>query len=482
VLNNDDGRDKDRLLVLRFFSQNRIPIILNLYKGFTSLKRSTTVSTTSMAFSLVALTLLATPRPAAAEDIAVLIGVGELSRIRDANIPSPKNDVELMKGYFKSSGFSVRTLTGKSATKSAIRKVIKDAAQRVKAGDQMVVYYSGYCTEYSELLAANSGPTGDDTINRTEFFQWMDTNATSDKSLVIDATGSGSWTQGVSFPVLASGDELSTIRLVGHKQYSDFTYALSNTLRRRVDRDWVCDSWEHLLREVTRQLQTSSQPSFSSAFLQQRIFRGGTSVNEPVREYPRDWFRPAIEGNLLHFSNPDTNVLRLRVQADTPPTESGAYRPDTRMRIEFTANQPGYLFVLNVDDQGFIQLVGWDRDELSTAYPETLVRQSQLDRDLIGRPTVVGRGTLEITTTARNGTETWKAMLFANKEDALEFARLWASLAKGMSGHVRSIDWRVLPVGLRVRPITAEITYRVTSARLLPSSLEDRKQPIGLGN
>ena len=152
------------------------------------------------------------------------------------------------------------------------------------------------------------------------------------------------------------------------------------------------------------------------------------------------------------------------------PGANEIYHPDTRVRFLLNVGVPGYLFVINRDDTDMAQMVGWDRTDLDLSDVEKMVDQSYLSQPDAFE---FGRGTLKITTSARNGFENWKAFLFTDRNDAIKFARLWTDLTTDNKKRVRLTSFvgakldTVARIGVSSEDgsralYTSEVHYRVT--------------------
>jgi hypothetical protein len=86
----------------------------------------------------------------------------------------------------------------------------------------------------------------------------------------------------------------------------------------------------------------------------------------------------------------------------------------------------------------------------------------------------LGQGSLNITTSKREGEERWKTFLFTNKAEARKFAQLWLKLVTDKGKHVRRGSLKQVKLATIERItvqspgdgsalFTSEIHYRVTS-------------------
>jgi hypothetical protein len=170
--------------------------------------------------------------------------------------------------------------------------------------------------------------------------------------------------------------------------------------------------------------------------------------------------------DLYSYTNADPETLSLSVRASRSTNDNNAFPPDTKMTFKFRANRTGYLFLMNVDDENMAQMVGWGKKELNFDKPDSMVQQSRVSSDMVGETIEVGMGSLEISTTPRDGGETWKAFFFDSKEDALVFATLWAKIQKDdKAGSDKFRDAKLERIR-RITPknlVTSEVVYKVSS-------------------
>jgi hypothetical protein len=221
------------------------------------------------------------------------------------------------------------------------------------------------------------------------------------------------------------------------------------------------------IRAVADQTQGRQTPVFSARYLANLVY---TTSDSADADNGRSRASAVNLAQLYDLSNVDPEQLELRAMLSSPADANGCFHPNTRIHLNVRAGRPGYLFLINRDDEDNAQMVGWGKRDLNFNDPEEMVRQSELPQT---GEFEVGQGTLRITTTAREGVEGWKAFLFTNPEQATAFARAWCQLvadkgkkvnfktfAHSKLADVQRIDMRNGDGNLL---FTSELRYRVTA-------------------
>lgn len=450
-------------------------------------------------------TLVSQTSIAKAEDIAIVVGIGDYVNLPNASLPGINNDVDLMSNVLSKSSFRVIRLFDRTAGKEDIERAFREAAKKVGSGDRFVYYQSSHGSEDHNLLTYNTTSSGQNMISKPELREWMDSVKTKSKSLIIDACFSGGFMKSrgatstalktkfyslkanvyrdrndrvvrrtddpysspsdadtkAAYAIFASSQENQTSQVVriDGKPISVFTHYLGNSLSATASA-WN-DVVQPTIREVTAYTGNSQTPVFTSSLLGARIYGGSGSISSS---------NPGTSlgdlADLYSYTNADPETLKLSVRASRSTNNNNAFPPDTKMTFKFRANRTGYLFLMNVDDENMAQMVGWGKKELNFDKPDSMVQQSRVSSDMVGETIEVGMGSLEISTTPRDGGETWKAFFFDSKEDALVFATLWAKIQKDdKAGSDKFRDAKLERIR-RITPknlVTSEVVYKVSS-------------------
>jgi hypothetical protein len=449
-------------------------------------------------------TLLSQTGTAKAEDIAIVVGVGNYVNLPNASLPGINNDVDLMIGVLSKS-FRVIRLFDESAGKEDIERAFREAAKKVGSSDRFVYYQSSHGSEDHNLLTYNTTSSGQNMISKPELREWMDSVKTKSKSLILDACFSGGFMKSrgatatvlktkfyslkanvyrdridrvvrrtdnpytstsdadtkAAYPIFASSQENQTSQVVriNGRPISVFTHYLGNSLTAKANA-WN-DVVQPTIRDVTSNTGNAQTPVFTSSFLEARIYGGSGSVTSGNLTGTN----LGSLAQLYSYTNADPSTLELSVSASRSTNDNNAFPPDTKMTFTYRANRPGYLYLLNVDDENMAQMVGWGKKELDFDDPDSVVEQSRVTSTLVGKTITVGMGSLEVSTTARDGGETWKAFFFDSKEDALAFATLWAKVKEGDKAGSDKFKAAKLDRPRRISPknlVTSEVAYKVS--------------------
>jgi hypothetical protein len=464
-----------------------------------------------LALWTVAVTLAGTT--AKAEDIAIVTGIGNYANLPDARLEGIDNDVRSMEQTLHSAGFTIIRLFDAQATEDGIRSAFARAQQRVRPGDRFVYYQSSHGSRDYHILTYDTTTRGDHMLGKEDLRRLMASIDTPRKSLILDACFSGGFLKerggpfrqvkfypiGKSEDLPAQGirDRTDTVRRVlspttdpatGRRDFVLFASSQDNQVS-RVDEigGTICSVFTHFLTQqldnsrhaawnavvqptiasVLRETGNGQNPVFDSAYLPYLVFTTDQRGNGP----DGDTVPIRHLGQLYDINNVDADRLGLSANLDgRTPNEGELYHPDTHVKLDLHVGAPGYLFMINRDDQDNAQLVGWDKEDLDTSSPEKMVDGSKLQS---ADDFEFGKGTLNITTSRREGIEHWKAFLFTDRDDALKFAQMWLTLTTDKNKRVRLNSFanakldQITRIGVtggdNGRALyTSEVHYRVT--------------------
>ncbi len=433
-----------------------------------------TIKTMWLLFALGAIIL---PCIARADNIAIVIGVGEYANLPDATLPGIENDIAAISGALQQADFRIIRLWNGQATEANIRAAFAQAAQLVGPNDRFVYYQSSHGSRDYHLLTYDTTTNGDHLLSKADIRALMAQVRTRRKSLILDACFAGGFQerggpfqqvkfypiaalkepppQGIrdrtdtvvrnlepdadldvtrrDFVVFASSqdNQSSQVEQIDGAICSVFTHYLVQELNAHRHGAWNAVV-QPTIAAVLRQTDNTQTPVFDSAFLPFIVFTTDRAAGEPGGGI----MIPI--GNLaqlydINIVNSDRLALSARLDGDDP-AEGEIYHPDTRVRLHLKVGTAGYLFVINRDDEDMAQLVGWDQSDPDLNDPARMVDQSRLaDPDDFE----FGKGGLKITTSHRKGIERWKAFLFTDRDDALQFARMWTALPADTNKRVR---------------------------------------------
>lgn len=463
---------------------------------------------------LLLLTYALTARTTArAEDVAIVVGIGTYQHLPDARLEGIDRDLSDMDAALRAAGFQTLRLWNAQSSEAGIRAAFAEAARRVHPGDRFVYYQSSHGSRDYHLLTYDTTTSGAHMFSKTDLQHLMEQVATPRKSLVLDACFSGGFTdrsdatgyvRNKFYPIESLKDQepkgiqdrtdtvVRTLAPVeangdGRRDFVVFASSQDNQPSQVVQINGViCSAFTHFLVAqlngahrsawnavvqptivaVLRATHNQQNPVFDSTYLAYLIFttdehlQGSEAASIPVRNLAQ----------LYDVCNvaPSRLALSAELQGSRPDVNE-IYHPETQVRLFLNVGLSGYLFVINRDDSDRAQLVGWDQTELDFNDAEKLVDQSYLSRPDAFE---FGKGTLHITTSARNGFENWKAFLFTDRNDALKFARLWINLPTDNKKQVRLTSFvgakldTVVRIGVSSEDgsralYTSEVHYRV---------------------
>ena len=467
-----------------------------------------------------------------AADVAIVTGIGEYGNLPTATLPGIDHDVNTMTNCLSASGFRVIKLWNGQATEAGIRNAFAQAGRMVSPGDRFVYYQSSHGSEDNHLLTYDTTTSGEHTLGASDIHQLMSLIQTKRKSLIMDAcfsggikaykandhvkffpihrfkdftrdtvhdrcdtvvreytstpaAGNAAGGENDTFAIFASSqaDETSLVSQVDGEECSVFTHYLATALNSmNTDKNHAGTAasahksaggmqaaWNSVvqptIQEVQEQTGGRQKPAFDCRYLTCVIY-----TTDPARS---DCATSVSNlGQLYDVTNTQPDTLQVRAEMGSDADDFGRFRPHTQVTLHLQAGRGGYLFVINRDNEDNAQMIGWGREDLNFSNPERIVEQSYLSE---GREFELGEGTLKITTTAREGEERWKVFLFTNREQALQFARLWCDQIQNKgkkalnrttfkNAKFHAIDKlhdfeRIDPEAL----FTSELNYRVTS-------------------
>ncbi len=213
--------------------------------------------------------------------------------------------------------------------------------------------------------------------------------------------------------------------------------------------------WGRVMNAVAGDMQSAKftqRPQMSARHLDEQIFfiGDGSRPNpanpqparpNPDRTRPSGRENPQVHGdnfarNFLNLHNPDESNLRLRLEPNMSQIPTG-----TTLSFTLDVTNPGYLFLVNYDSDGTVQLLPWSGVPV-TENPQDLLEQAQCDP---GQGLAVGRGRFRIFAKTV-GREHVKALWFKSREMAIGFVRSWMAVKPAKEDATRSIDDRSLGV------------------------------------
>lgn len=462
---------------------------------------------------LLALAGVLTAAAARAEDVAIVAGIGDYVNLPDAHLDGIDNDVNGMDAVLKRAGFQTIRLFNATASEQGIRAAFASAAQRVHNGDRFVYFQSSHGSRSFHLLTYDTTTSGEHVFSKDDIQALMSQIHTRRKSLILDACFSGGFKErgegyhrNKFYPIATLTDSArqgirdrndTVIRTLavtapdaaGKRDFVVFASSQDNQTSQVVQiNGTICSAFTHFLVEqlntnrtapwntivqptiagVLRETSNQQSPVFDASYLPYLVYTtdqragdasGATTV--PVRNL----------GQLYDINNTDTDLLALSAKAENGGHEPDEiYHPGTRMRMRLRVQTPGYLFMINRDDEDMAQMVGWGQEDLDLTNLDKMIDQSYVSKP---DEFEFGKGSLTIKTSPRSGIEHWKAFLFTSREDALTFARLWTNLTAGTNKRVRMNSFAgakldtVARIGVSAADgaralYTSEVHYRVS--------------------
>lgn len=435
-----------------------------------------------------------------AENTAVIVGVGHYPNFPSADLKGIDKDVSRMEVVLRTKGFTqIIKLFDQTATKNNVIGAFQKANSSLKKEDQFCYYQSSHGTSNHRLVLSDTRSSGENTLSVSEIKNLISKVVTPHRTLILDACFCGGFKsrgEGINkfhaFPQskyqerldhvvrqtatetttiygedyvffgASSPNEASLILTIGGEPCSVFTYFLVMELSREKGEIWN-RIVQPIISDVIQATEGNQTPVFNTRYLSERVFTALSENNFSNTMMPIENL-----GQLYNISHEESSTLSLRGEMSHDQNNLSAFPPGTEVKLSLFNSRPGYLFMINRDEEDRAQMIGWDRTDLDVSTAETMVKGSFLN-DL--GTIEFGKGTLKITTDARDGFERWKAFFFTQRSTALEFAQMWLNLNKDNKNKVIRARLRnskpSLVSGVKVALdslYTAEISYRVTKA------------------
>ncbi len=160
-----------------------------------------------------------------------------------------------------------------------------------------------------------------------------------------------------------------------------------------------------------------------------------------------------FDNSYMRYHCPDKQALKLSIAPNFGRIATG-----TGVKFKLDLGTEGYLFIIDEDSSGAVQLLPWSTVEVGTS-PEQLVEQAQCSSG-----TDLNVGGSRFTFRAGDaGHEHVKALLFLDEREALEFVKSWSSLNPKTASESRSLSSRSLVVVDNGQPriFTADLEFEV---------------------
>jgi len=396
-----------------------------------------------------------------AADVAICIGVNNYPSLRSgSNLEGCVADARLMEKKLGAMGFSVRVLTNREATKTAILKEIRATQWTVGSKGRLVFYFAGHGSRAtngeSVLLPSDALDVNEaNDIQVDELYKAVGSVPALSKTIVLDSCHSGG--------MIRDSAGLRSFRNRTPRFYARSSQRKSLPKMKGVVRGWQYDSvnavddivptlgqvsqanpavtyWTACLRNQVAAETTfggEKHGVFTFHFAQALSTAGsdwkgvamattagvlGSTDNEqkpvfhPASAYPLPVFgggtataaKPTGNGlgEAFLLSRPDPSKVRL-----TMIPEKGPIRVGDPVRLRVAAGSAGYLVILNRDPKG----------TLSVLWPQVSEGTLRATRVSAGQTIEIPEVKDRVLRADTPGTDHLKAILFNDEADARRF-------------------------------------------------------------
>jgi len=407
--------------------------------------------------------------------MAVVIGINKYAHLDNANLEGCVNDAGSIKKSLERRGFRVIAMTNAEATREGILSKLHELATIIRPDERFVFYFAGHGSHDAAyrcmLLASDAEETNTDHVLYKEDLQGalQAINARS-RTVLLDACHSEGLLRGKG--TRFTRNRFHQLRLVtrsgkskrlpsvnetdnnneilgdglcgftactrqqpsGERQFDDgehgvFTHYLTAHLAaHNADEPWddlVTDVSSHVAEEMDQQQTPVFAPNI---YRKVRVF----DARDGKKPEPKPDDRTLWDDYVDNKANPAYLRVSFSLGSDVKSVKQG-----TAFSVKLSAGKSdGYLIVLNKDASNAIYLMSPNPDKGGS--PEEMVDRARIRANV----------TRTIETRGQDiGTERVKAILFRNREDALEIIKKFPKGSATPEQLKREKRARMLPPG-----------------------------------